>query len=165
MNGKGNKKFAPNATITRAEFVTVLWNLEENPAMQYSYIFSDVPGGQWYTEPVMWAYQSGVTRGYGSTFGTNDNIQRQQLVTMLYSYAKLKGYDTKFSKDSIKSFMDYGNVAVYAEDAMNWAIGNQIISGSKQNNGNYALKPEGQATRAECAQMVKQFLLNVAKEK
>ena len=84
MNGVGGGKFDPEGSLTRAMVVTVLWRREKSPAIAYSPVFKDVKDGEWYTAAVLWAKDSGVVMGTSATtFSPEDEITREQLVTML----------------------------------------------------------------------------------
>ena len=152
-NSLGKVIFKPNNTLTRAEFATVLYNMEGRPAVSYKNVFSDVPSGQWYTSPILWANNTKVAAGYGKTFGVNNAITREQMAQMLYSYAKLKGYNAKFNANALDTFKDKNKISAWATDAMKWAVTNGIMKGK----GSGILDPVATATRAECAAMIKNF--------
>ena len=70
----------PEAALTRAMLVTILWRQAEKPAVNYLMRFSDVPEGQWYSEAVRWAASEKLVAGYGDgRFGANDPITRTPL--------------------------------------------------------------------------------------
>ncbi len=151
MNGT-EKGFEPNASTTRAMLVTMLYRLEGEPNTGNAN-FSDVASGQWFSKAIAWASANGVVTGYeNGTFGPNDAITREQLVAVLYRYAQTKGLDVSV-KGSLSNFSDSGKVSGWAQEAMQWAVGAGIISGD-----NGALKPQGNATRAEVAMMLMRYL-------
>ena len=151
MKGVAEDQFQPNTPITRAQFVTVLHNLENKPATSVKNPFADVKAGQWYTTPILWAYEKKITSGYSKTqFGTNDAITREQLAKMLYVYADLKKMNTNKTSGAIKKFADYKKADDWAVEALDWAVTRGIMSGDGKN-----LNPLGKATRAECAAMMK----------
>ena len=140
-------------------FATMLYRLEGEPAVEYEAIFPDVPEGEFYSDAVIWAQQTGVITGYtdGPTaglFGTSENITREQIATMLYRYAEYKNYDLSTS-DDWKAFPDAGRVSEFAQAAMGWATNQGIISG-KEDTG--TLEPLQNANRAEVATMVMRFM-------
>lgn len=146
MFGTSATSFSPNGITTRGMVVTILYRMEDSPATGTS-PFPDVEAGQWYTNGVAWASINGIVGGYSNgNFGPNDAITREQLVTIIYRYAKLKNYDVNASND-LTPFTDAGNVSDYAKAAMQWAVGAGLISGK----GNGLLDPHGSATRAELA--------------
>ncbi|MEE0062404.1 MAG: S-layer homology domain-containing protein, partial [Oscillospiraceae bacterium] len=85
--------FAPNATMTRAMLVSVLWRLAGAPAPKAPNTFVDVPDGAWYTDAVTWAAENGVVSGIGgSRFDPSGFVTREQTAEILYNYAHSKGY-------------------------------------------------------------------------
>ena len=88
MNGVGGGKFDPEGALTRAMVATVLWRREGGPAPAAPSGFSDVPKGQWYTDAVAWAKETGVVKGLTeTTFGPDEFITREQLATMLFRFS------------------------------------------------------------------------------
>ena len=134
--------------------VTVLYALEEPGAQGTGNRFSDVPGDAWYAQGTVWAVEAGIVSGYGDgQFGPNDAITREQLALMLYRYAQ----NLKLTTDtgaSLTAFGDGEQVSSWARQALSWAVGAGIMSGTPENT----LNPGGTATRAEAAVMVSQFV-------
>ncbi len=150
FNGTGAGKFSPNLPMSRGMLAVVLHNLESNPDQTVTDVFADVDSRDWYAEGIAWAAANGIVGGYGNgQFGPNDNITRQQLAVMLWRYA---GSPATISQEM--NFDDVGNASSYALDALCWAVYNGIINGY----GNGQLDPKGLATRAQVAQMLKNYL-------
>ena len=150
MNGFGNGLFGPNAQLTRAQLTQILYNREGKPAVTGGSKFTDVDKNAWYSDAVNWAVANGIVGGYGNgKFGPDDNITREQLAVMLWRYAKSPAATNKKL-----DFKDAGETSNYALDAIRWAVENGIINGK----GNGILDPKGQATRAQTAQMLKNFI-------
>ncbi len=150
MGGYGNGLFGPNDNLSRAQFAQILFNREGRPVVNYLLQYGDVAGGAWYTEAVRWATSRGVVGGYGNgMFGPNDNITREQLAVMLWRYA---GSPAATHKEL--HFNDTDEISGYALEALRWAVENGIISGY----GDGRLGPQGLATRAQVAQMLKNYL-------
>ena len=83
--GVGGGLFAPDATVTRAQVVTFLWRTQGQPAASGTNPFRDVPAGEYYAVPVLWAVANNITQGTSSnTFSPNDPCTRAQIVTFLY---------------------------------------------------------------------------------
>jgi len=158
MNGVGDKIFAPDGTTTRAMIITTLWRLEGSPVVNYLMAFDDVDAEQWYTEAIRWASSEKIIEGYGDgKFGTNDAVTREQLVTIMFRYAKYKGYDISVGEDTnILSYDDAFDVAEWAIPAMQWACGSGMIEGNAMN-----LMPQGNAERAQTAAILQRFCDNV----
>ena len=155
MTGKSDDEFDPTGHLTRAEFTTTLYSMSGKPQITYQNTFRDVPDKQWYTSPVIWASANGITNGYpNGNFGVSDNITREQLALMMYKYAtEVCGYEVSINNGVLSSYSDYELVNEWAENAMQWAVTNGVISGT----GDGRLNPQGNATRAECAAILRTF--------
>ena len=150
MNGYGGSNFAPNAQLSRAQLAQILFNKEGRPGVNYLLTFPDVAGEAWYTEAIRWAASQGIVGGYGDgTFGPNDPITREQLAVMLWRYAGSPG-----AVGGELHFSDAGQISGYASDALRWAVENGIMHGT----GGGILAPQGLATRAQTAQMLKNLM-------
>ena len=158
MNGYEDGRFGPNDKTTRAQIVTVLYRMEGEPAVSSSSSFKDVSaGGQYYSAAVAWASRNDIVNGYeDGRFGPNDNVTREQIAAILYRYAAYKEYDTTLA-GNIASFSDAAKVSSWANSAIAWAVGEGLINGD-----NGALKPQGNATRAEIATLLTRFAKNIA---
>lgn len=155
MNGAGDGTFAPYTIMNRAMLVQVLYALEGKPAVSGS-SFADVASDAWYADAVAWAAQAGIVTGLSdTTFGPDQVLTREQLATILYRYAAYKGYDVTATGD-LDSYTDAAEIGAYALEAMEWATGSSLISGS-----NGALAPQSSATRAEAATILMRFLESV----
>ena len=149
MNGLSSTMFAPDANLSRAQFAQILYNKEGRPTVNSGSSFTDVAAGDWYATAVAWAAANNIVGGYGNgRFGPNDNITREQLAVMLWRYAGTP------SANSDLAFSDVGQISDFAQDAIRWAVENKILNGK----GNNVLDPKGFATRAEVAQMLKNYL-------
>lgn len=154
MSGVSENEFAPNAKLTRAMLVQMLYNMEGRPACDAENAFIDVPVGQWYTDAVIWANDAKIVSGMGEgLFAPNMEITREQMVAMMYNYAKYKGYDVTASAD-LSTFTDSASVSAWAQPAMQWAVAEGYISGM----GGSLLAPQGTATRAEIACVIMRFM-------
>ncbi len=147
VNGVGEGRFAPERKLTRAEFVTMLWRLAGQPAAGAKADFTDVPAEIWYRAGLDWAAEKGYVTGDGGRFKPEDQITRQEAVTILFRYSGgQSGMETMFSAIYADQFSDSGAVASWAKSAMDWAIYNSVIQGAGGR-----LNPTGTANRAEIA--------------
>ena len=154
MSGVSENEFAPSGKLTRAMLVQMLYNMESRPACDAENAFMDVPVGQWYTDAVIWANDAKIVSGMGEgLFAPNMEITREQMVAMLYNYAKYRGYDVTASAD-LSAFADTASVSAWAQPAMQWAVAEGYISGM----GDSQLAPQGTATRAEIASVIMRFM-------
>ena len=154
MDGTGADRFSPNALLTRAMIVTILYRMAGSPSVSGSSDFTDVAAGKWFAKAVAWAAANGIVNGYGSgLFGPNDPVTREQLAAILYRYAVYGGMTAVTLEENLGSFADTAQLSAYAIQAMNWAVGQGLINGSGSN-----LVPKAQATRAQVAAIIHRYL-------
>ena len=154
MDGTGADRFSPNAPLTRAMIVTILYRMAGSPSVSDSSDFTDVAAGKWFAKAVAWAAANGIVNGYGSgLFGPNDPVTREQLAAILYRYAVYGGMTAVTLEENLGSFADTAQLSAYAIQAMNWAVGQGLINGSGSN-----LVPKAQATRAQVAAIIHRYL-------
>ena len=162
MEGMSATTFQPNGTLSRAMAVQIFYNLEGQPDISdenLGYPYEDVNAEEWYGDAVYWARLTGVATGYGDgTFHPSASITRQEFAQMLYNYAKHKGYDLTAAGD-LSTFPDSGSVADWAEAAMSWANGNQLINGHDDGT----IDAAGIGTRAQAASILMRFDQNLVK--
>ena len=155
MTGASDTTFAPNAALTRAMLVTTLYRAEKEPAVTGADTFTDVVSGSWYEKAVIWAAANGIVTGYGDgRFGPGDPITRQQLAAILWRFAQYKGYDVRANGTTMPDFVDRGQIASWASEAVSWAYSRGVLTGKDGN----VLDPTGGATRMEAAAMLARFL-------
>ncbi len=151
--GTSSTTFSPDTTMNRAMLVTVLYSMTGSPQPEGVSPFTDVPQGAWYQKPVTWAWQNGITSGTSpTTFGPQEPLTREQLVALLYQYARLQGYDTS-GRSSLSQYTDLRTASSYAVEPFQWAVSIGIISGTSAST----LSPTSGATRAQVAQILMQF--------
>ena len=143
MNGTSSNAFSPNANTTRGMIVTILARVEG----------VNTNGTPWYAAGQKWAMDNGISDGTNMP----GVITREQLATILYRYAKQKGYDVSKSA-ALAAFSDADKVSGYAAEAMQWAVAEGLLQGS-----NGKLNPQGSATRAQVATILMRFMEKFAK--
>lgn len=143
MNGTSKNGFSPNASTTRGMIVTILARVEG----------VNTNGTPWYAAGQKWAMDNGISDGTNMP----GVITREQLATILYRYAKQKGYDVSKSA-ALTAFADADKVSGYASEAMQWAVAEGLLQGS-----NGKLDPQGSATRAQVATILMRFMEKFAK--
>lgn len=160
MEGLPGNVFGPNKELTRAEVVQILYNLEGKPTVTGESTFTDVDG-HWAVTPITWADQNKVIGGYGDgTFLPDKPVSREEFAQMMYNYTIYKNLDTSATADLTK-FPDGTDVANWAETAMEWANGNELINGHEDGT----LDPQGTANRAQAASILMNYDLNLVKTK
>ena len=145
MDGVDTYVFAPNDTLTRAMVWTIIARMSG----------VDTTGGNtWYAKAQEWVITNGISDGENPTAA----ITRQELVTMLYRYAQIKGYDVSVGESTnILSYVDATSISEYAMSAFQWACGSGLTEGDE----NGALTPLATATRAQAAAMIMRFCESV----
>lgn len=168
MNAKAAGGFAPNATLTRAEYATMLYNLApESDVMKLVHGSTadnglyDVDGNAWYADTVSWAVARGVFKNNGGSFSPNRTITREEMAVATYEFLH-KYCDGKFVLDSIyKGFTDDAAFSSSANrDKVYILVNNGIITG--KSDGSF--DPQGSLTRAEAAAMAVRVADIVASE-
>lgn len=156
MTGLDGTTFGPTENLARAQFAVILHRLMDVPEVEYKAVFPDVKDGEWYTDAILWASENKIVTGYSDTgnFGPGDNINREQMAVMMYRFAKFLQEDVSQTADYSR-FSDAGYVNEFAQEAMSWAVGMEIISGKDDGT---RLDPQGNASRAECATIIMRFL-------
>lgn len=157
MVGTSDTRFSPNASMSRAMLVTVLYRMAGEPSGSWAGTpFTDLRAGAYYTAAVNWAYANGIVTGTSATtFSPDENVTRQQMVAIFYRYAAYQGYDTT-ARASLAAFSDADDVSNYAVKAMQWGVATGLISGVKS-GGETLLLPKEPATRAQAAKVIASF--------
>ncbi len=156
FSGTDSRSFSPNASMTRAMLVTVLYRIEGEPTVTGRSSFTDVRSGAYYEKSVIWAAANGIVTGTDSTsFSPDAKVTREQLAAILYRYAQYRKLDTDASA-KLNSFTDADSVSAYASEALGWAVSEGLINGASGK-----LMPKGDATRAQVAAILHRFVKNV----
>ena len=152
MNGVSDHIFDPNGTTTRAQLITVLYRMANEPDVTgLTCPFTDVNPDSWYGKAVIWGYNAGVINGTSpTTFSPNASITREQLVTMIYRYS-----GDPEPTGTLNMFSDASRVSAYAVPAVLWGVQNGIIGGM----GDGTFNPKGDATRAQLARILHMYMI------
>ena len=158
--GTSETTFAPDATMTRAMLVTVLYRLEGKPETTAENPFEDIADGEWYTDAVVWAAANGIVTGVkDGIFNPDGEITREQMAAILFRYTKFKGLPLN-DGDYVEEYPDIDKVSPYAAEAMRWANAEGLINGMGSGE-TVTLAPDGNATRAQVAAIFMRYVQNV----
>ena len=160
MVGATANTFNPEGAVTRAQIAQIFYAMNGKPSAGTKPRFSDVSADAWYAAAVNWAATFGAVSGYpDGTYHPMEYITRQQLATILYKYAQLKGYAAEGEGMGIGlgGYADVQEVGSWAWEAMAWCVHKGIISGS-----NVGLEPNKYATRAQISVILKAYDEKVA---
>lgn len=155
MNGCGEKKFAPDDSCTRSQFVQIVYNMQDRPGGTDVNPFTDVAKGKWYTNAITWAVANDVTKGTSATtFGIDQKITREEAAQFFMNYAKWCGFDVS-KKGVLDQYSDKDQVSAWAKNsgALEWATYVGIMKGYSDGR----LGPKDLCTRAQIAQMIYNF--------
>lgn len=149
FKGTPENSFAPDVSMSRAMFVTVLYRMEKEPVSGAS-IFTDVDNDVYYSNAVAWAFKEGIVQGVsGTSYNPDGNISREQIAAMFVRYLELKGINLGGSGETSK-FADDAQISSYAKEGVAKLSNTGILKGKDNNR----FDPQGIATRAEIATML-----------
>lgn len=157
INGMGDDSFAPNATMTRAQYATIVVKaLGLTPKANGK--FADVAANAWYAEYVGAANTYGLVNGVSDTeFNPEGTITRQEAAVMTVRAARLCGLDAAMSEaeqnDTLCDYMDYRSIASWAKEAMAFCYANELLDTSDMN-----AEPTREILRGEVAEMLYRML-------
>ena len=155
MNGTTDTLFSPNAELTRAMVVTILYRAQGKPAVSTSGSFKDVAAGRYYTEAVEWAAANNIVKGFtDGTFKPDEPVTREQLAAFISRFAEyndieIVAADGKLDADAV--------VSNWAKKNVEWAVAEGILTSAQAKNATQ------NATRAEVAMALYTYLTKVAK--
>lgn len=152
VNGVGDNRFDPDGIITRASFVTMIWNFLDKPAADSPCTFPDVAPGTWYYDQIAWSQSVGLIGGKGDgTFDPDGNLTREQGFTILYRllHDLLRRELPAPDETALEAFSDADDVALYARDATESLVTYGLIYGSGG-----MIMPQHEMSRAEVATLL-----------
>lgn len=148
MNGT-NKGFEPTGTVTRATVYQTLYNMEGKPAVEKTTVTGTE--GEWYANAINWAASAGLFEG--TEYGTDTVITRSGIATIIADYTSYKGITVDTSGMAMKEAPDYDSIPAADLEGMTFCYYGKVMTGDQKGN----LNPNGQLTRAEFAQVLKNF--------
>lgn len=154
MNGESETKFNPNGTVSRAQMVQVLYNLEGQPGYTSGHTpFEDITPGSWYYNAVRWSEENGIASGTSATtFKPNAPVTREQVATFFANYAKFKNNYSGAQSD-LSKYSDQNKISSWAKENISWAVNYGLMSGTSETT----LDPQGTCIRAQLAQFIKNY--------
>ena len=152
-------RYRPNDTMTRAEFVTILYRACGSPKPAQAASFTDLTQ-DWYRDPVAWAQENQVVNGVGNNrFDPDGSVTREQLVTILFRLSGgQSGMESMFTAAYDPAYTDAGQISDYAKPAMYWSIYHEILCGENSLKVPATLAPRAAANRAQIAVMIVRYL-------
>jgi hypothetical protein len=139
--------------------MTVLYQLAGAPAQELSAAgatFADVPAAAWYAPYVSWGASQSITGGTSpTTFSPDQQVTRQQVAVLLYSFATNYLGKTMDKRADLSAYQDLAQADEWAKDALSWAVAQGVMSSSSADA--LTLSPLKSANRAEVATMLRAF--------
>jgi len=141
-------RFCPDDPMTRAQQITFLWRYVYQPAASAANPFTDVGRDRYFTVPIDWAAEAGITQGYAGTgrFGPNDPVTRGQAVTFLWRQAG------RPEPETAHGFVDVADGRYFSEPVA-WAKQHGITTGTSATT----FSPDRPVTRAEFAAFLQRY--------
>lgn len=156
INGMTETTFAPDANVTRAQFVTMLCNAFKLTTTSNSSPFNDVSEDDWYFRAVITAYENGIAQGdYSQNFNPNSLVTRQDMAVFAFRAATNSGISLLMT--AIQTFSDHAGISDYAIEAVYSMKSAGIINGMTETT----FEPKGTATRAQAAHIIAQLIKSV----
>ena len=150
MSGRSETKFDPAGTLTRAEWVTMLYRAAGSPAVAELSSFTDVPADSWCAEAFAWAEDMGIVSGVADGIAAPTMVvTREQLVIMLHRFA-----GSPYVKYDLSGYTDIDLVSYYAFDSFEWAVSNGYVTGMSATT----LGPQFATNRAQAATILAHYL-------
>lgn len=159
MVGTAQGVFSPDAALTRAQAVVILWRNEGSPLVEQPLDFDDVADDAWYADAVRWAVAADVMSGYGNgRFGADDPMTREQMASMFHRFALQKGEAVSDGAAvDLNRFSDADTISSWALDVVQWACDTGLLRGFEDGR----LAPTGSTTRVQYSAMIMRFLEDI----
>ncbi|HWQ30451.1 MAG TPA: S-layer homology domain-containing protein, partial [Negativicutes bacterium] len=157
INGKTDLRFAPDDTMSRAEFAAIIVrSLGLAPEVKNE--FKDIPEDSWYASYVATAYSYGIVNGISeNVFNPKGTITREEAAAMVSRAAKLCGMDTEFdtasTRDVLAQFADYVQSSSWARSSLAFCYSADILS-----QEDIEIMPKAAVKRCEIAEMLFRML-------
>lgn len=159
MVGVGDNRFSPESAMTRAQLVTTLWRLVEQPKASAAAPFEDVAEGRFYTDAIAWAAEKKLVLGVSETsFSPDRPVSRQEAATILHRFAQYLEMGNTETTGDLTIFPDSDSVFPFAQTSVSWAVGTGLLEGVKDGDA-VLLKPTASVSRAQAAALLVRFLL------
>lgn len=157
ISGYADGSFRPGNSVTRAQFVTMLWRMAGKPAASGAAPFADTVNlnGD-FKAAIAWASENGYVNGVTATaFKPNNTITRQQAMAILFRYnGSVSGMELMFTGMYDSQFTDSGSIGAFAKPGVYWAVYNGIVNGTTPTT----INPHGTATRAQIAVILLRYM-------
>ena len=155
IKGITETEFAPDQTVTRAEFAALIVRALELDGADLANEFSDVQSGDWYAADVAAINQAGIMTGDETgKFRPNDEITREEMAKVLVNAYQIKTGETVTGEGAVSGFNDSGLISEWAKEYVDAAVSLNLLSGYEDNT----IRPQDITTRAQAATVIYRLL-------
>lgn len=157
ISGYANGSFRPNASVTRGQFVTMLWRMAGRPEAAAEATFTDIAGlNADFRAAISWAAENDIVKGVTATeFRSGAAINRQQAMAILFRYSGgVSGMELLLTSVYDEQFTDSASISASLKPGVYWAVYHGIVGGMTKTT----LAPRGTATRAQIAVILMRYM-------
>ena len=161
MVGVGDTLFAPEKTLSRAEFATILFNCapssatSKGNALAKESAYPDVSDDAWYKTPVIWAADKDYLQDENGNMMPNEPISREEMAVAIYEFLDDYKNDVLVYDSVREPFADAGEFTVSGALDKSYILANNGVLGGKGDN---LFDPQGSLTRAEMASVTSRMM-------
>lgn len=155
--GDSDGNFHPDADVTRAQFITVLWRMAGRPDAAAELPFTDIENQlPEFKQAIGWGYEKGYIKGTTeTTFDPDTTLTRESAMKILHLYSGGQtGGEFQFFAIYDGLLEDSSEISSWAKSSVYWGIYNKLISGTSETT----IAPKGTATRAQLARIMVSYL-------
>ncbi len=155
--GVTDKEFAPDNSMTRAMFVTVLGRLYGVDTANYAdnNSFSDVANGEWFTPYVLWAAENKIVSGVGGDlFDPYAPVTHEQMALIVANYSQFINHS--YINNSSTQFTDASKISSWAYGAVSTLNGAGLLGFAKD-----TFQPQAESTRAEISTVLHRMIESI----
>ena len=160
IKGVSQTNFNPDATITRAEFITIISRLLKLSENGYNSEFSDISENDWYAELMAAAKEAKIIPEELYSDGNlypNSEITREEMTAIIVKAYESQA-DTKAKAFGLGNFDDGDEISPYAREYVEKGLSLRIVQGLSGNE----FGPKNNATRAQATVLAKRLLIKIS---
>lgn len=164
IGGYADGTFKPDNSLTRAQFVTILYRQAGRPAVTAAAPFTDIANvNDEFRTAIAWAYERRLVDGTSpTTFNPNGPLSRQATMKILFQHGgAAAGPELMFYGVYDGTFPDSGRLAEWARAPMYWGVYNTLIEAGEGNN----LNPAQPMTRGQLARSMVRYTEKFGEER
>lgn len=157
FKGNADGMFNPDESVTRAQFVTVLWRMAGSPIVEENVPFEDTEDQiEEFQNAIAWGYINGYIKGTSeTTFAPDGPLTREAAMRILHLYSGGKsGMEMMLASVYNGYFEDSSSISSWAKASMWWGVYYKLISGTTKTT----ISPQDTTTRAQLAKILVNYI-------